>query len=292
MLQARNLMDVWLKESRTLNDDYNGAMAELKDFAGSVSIIVSSCDAFFDCWRPFAFFWRKFWPDCPFPVYLIVNEFEVRSSFIKPIRVGPDQGWATNMQRALAKITTPYVIYFQEDYFLTAPVQREQLAADLAVAVERDAAAFCFFGRTDLERDFQPLNERFGIVPQQSDGRTRCQATLWKRDVFAATLRAGETAWNMEARGSDRTRGLLALSYSRKDNGPIPYLMSAVSRGLWMPEAIALCREHNFCIRPAFRPHHADTKWERRWRRAVGRITFTLALARQRRAPIDLDQLD
>ncbi len=54
-------------------------MPELKDFASSVAMVVSSCDAFFDAWRPFAFFFRKHWSDCPFPVFLIVNRLRVRS---------------------------------------------------------------------------------------------------------------------------------------------------------------------------------------------------------------------
>lgn len=34
-------------------------MPELKDFAGSVAVVVSSCDAFFDAWRPFVFFFES-----------------------------------------------------------------------------------------------------------------------------------------------------------------------------------------------------------------------------------------
>src|SRR3954464_3533817 len=41
-------------------------MPELKDFASSVAIVVSSCDAFFDTWRPFVFFFRQHWGDYPF----------------------------------------------------------------------------------------------------------------------------------------------------------------------------------------------------------------------------------
>ena len=264
-------------------------MAELNDFASSVAVVVSSCDKFFDAWRPFAFFFRKFWPDCPFRVYLIVNQLRVRSRSFRTIAVGRDKGWATNMQRALRQIPEPHLLYMQEDYFLTAPVNQAQLASDFTYAFEHDAASFCFFGRSELERDFVHINNRFGIVPRDSDGRTRCQVTLWKRDVFASALRPGETAWNMEARGSERTRDLLALSYSRKDTGPIPYLMSAISRGLWMPLALALCQEHDFAIEPKFRPAHSTTLRERRFRRAIGRVTFALAFIKQLMQPIDLD---
>ena len=265
------------------------SMPELKDFASSVAIIVSSCDAFFDAWRPFVFFFRKHWSDCPFPIFLIVNRLRVRSNFLQPITVGPDRDWASNMQVALVQIAQPYILYLQEDYFLNGPVKRGQLASDFAYAFDRDAASFCFYGRSTLERDFVPLNDRFGIVPRDSDGRTRLQATLWRKDVLQSTLRPGESAWNMEARASERTRDLLALSYMGRDNVPIPYLMSAISRRLWTPQAISLCRSEHVRIHPRFRLEHSDVAWRRRLRRGLGRARLALALTRQGNHEIDLD---
>ncbi|HEX7516570.1 MAG TPA: hypothetical protein VF345_04720 [Chthoniobacterales bacterium] len=265
------------------------SMPELKDFASSVAIIVSSCDAFLDAWRPFVFFFRKHWSDCPFPIFLIVNRLRVRSNFLQPITVGPDRNWASNMQVALAQIAQPYILYLQEDYFLNGSVKRGQLASDFAYAFDRDAASFCFYGRSKLERDFLPLNDRFGIVPRDSDGRTRLQVTLWKKDVLQSTLRPGESAWNMEARASGRTRDLLALSYMGRDNVPIPYLMSAISRRLWTPQAISLCQSEHLRIHPRFRLEHSDVAWCRRLRRGLGRARLALALARQGNHEIDLD---
>jgi hypothetical protein len=261
----------------------------LAPFAKDVAVLVSSCDAFFDAWRPFAFFFRKFWNDCPFPVYLIANRLEVRSRWMRLIRVGRDKGWASNMIGALRKISQPYVLYMQEDYFLTGPVRRGQLAADFAFSYERNAASFCFYGRSTLETNFEWLNDSYGVVPRDSNGRTRCQVTLWKREVLASALREGETAWNMEARGSDRVRDVLCLSYVGSDKGPVPYLMSGISRGLWMPEALALCHQHHLAIRPKFRPNYSPSSRVRRFRRAIGRVRFPLAYARQLTHPIELD---
>src|SRR5437868_13987805 len=80
-------------------------MPELKAFASSVAVVVSSCDAFFDTWRPFFFFFRRHWSDCPLPVFLIVNQLRVRSRIIRPISVGPDRDWVSNMASAVALIT-------------------------------------------------------------------------------------------------------------------------------------------------------------------------------------------
>jgi len=264
-------------------------MPELKAFASSVAIVVSSCDAFFDAWRPFAFFFRKHWSDCPFPVYLIVNRLRLSSTIVQPIPVGPDRGWASNMASALATIAQPYIIYFQEDYFLNGDVKSEQLAGDIAYAFENDVASFCFYARSHLEPNFQPLNDRFGVVPLDSDGRARLQVTLWKKEVLQAALRPGESAWNMEARASERTRDLLALSYLQRRDAPIPYLMSAIVRGLWTPQAISLCEQTGLAIQPRFRSDHSEVAWQRRFRRGLDRVKLALALAKQGQQPIDLD---
>ncbi len=267
-------------------------MKPLSDFAGSVAVVVSSCDAFFDCWRPFAFFFRKHWPTCPFPVYLIVNELDLRSEFIQPLRVGQDEGWATSMKLALAQIDTPYILYLQEDYLLTAPVDEEQLARDFASALEQDADSFSFCDLSLLEPDFGQTPGRFGLVAPDSNGRTRLQATLWKRDAFASILHPGENAWEMEARGSGRTRDLRIFSYGIHEAPPITYLMSGIVRGLWTPAALALCQANHLTIRPHFRPQLVSTKWRRRWRRAVGRAALARALINLDGQPVELDGHD
>ncbi|MGI8436212.1 MAG: hypothetical protein ACR2NX_04825 [Chthoniobacterales bacterium] len=264
-------------------------MAELKDFQNSVAILVSSCDAFFDAWKPFVYFFRKFWPDCAFPAYLIVNELSVRSQMFRPLAVGPDRGWASNMKRALQQITAPRVLYFQEDYFLNAPVEPETLAADFNYAFANEVDALCFRARSEMDAGFQPLNDRFGVVPLNSDGRTRCQVTLWKRESFLSVLREGEDAWEMEARGSARTQEMKLLSYSTRERTPLPYLMSAIARGLWTNEALQMCAHAGVPLEPRFRETYSENSLLRRWRRTRTRKNLQRELARHRADMIDLD---
>lgn len=166
----------------------------LEEFKGEIAVIVSSCDAFFDAWRPFAFFLRKHWPECPFPVYLVTNELQVRSEFIRGLPVGEDRGWAANMQAALAQIVTPWVLYFQEDYFLTRPVDKALLTRDIRETIDREAVALSFWDLSGLERVEAAPGERLMVVPRASEGRTRLQVTLWRRDVLAGLLKPGENA--------------------------------------------------------------------------------------------------
>ncbi len=263
-------------------------MRELEEFKSSVAILVSSCDAFFDAWQPFSAFLQKFWNDCPLEIFLLTNELAIRSPRMRALALGPDRGWSSNLLVALEQIAHPYVLYLQEDYFLTGPVNRTQLAQDFAEVMDSGADSLCFRARSAPDAGFQALNDRFGIVPLTSDGRTRCQVTLWKRSAFQSILRPGETAWNFEARGSARTQAMRILSYGSRDDTPIPYLMSAISRGFWMPEAVALCRAHNVQIDPFFRPVYSSRSWQRRLRRVLGRRHFEQALRALKNGVIDL----
>ena len=263
-------------------------MPDLRDCSESVALLVSSCDAFFDAWKPFARFFEKFWGDCPLSCFLLSNQLTVRSSRWQSLAVGPDLGWSSNLLAALERIPHRYVLYFQEDYFLNALVQRDQLAEDFAQVLARDADSLCFRARSEPDRGTEPLNERFGIAPLSSDGRTRCQVTLWKKSALQSILRPGETAWDFEARGSARTQEMQILTYLRRENTPVPYLMSAISRGLWMPDAVALCREHAVAIDPFFRPAFSEVSWKRRLKRALGRRRLQRALRAQMSQPVEL----
>ena len=262
---------------------------ELRDFTKSVAIVVSSCDAFFDAWGPFAFFFKKYWPDCPLPLYLITNELEITSATIQPLAVGVDRGWATNLQAALDRIPHDHILYMQEDYFLTAPAHTAQVAQDFEEAFGNGADSLCFRARTHRESAFQPLNERFGVVPSNSDGRTRCQVTLWNRRKLLSILRPAENAWDMEREGSARTRDLRILSYGRRENSPIPYLVSAIVRGLWTTKALALCRHHGVTISPRFRSEYSGNSLVRGIRRRLTRRRAAHALEAQQQRILDLD---
>ena len=262
---------------------------ELASFKDTVTIVVSSCDAFFDVWKPFALFLRQYWADCPLRILLIVNELRIASRVITPLPVGSDRGWATNLRIALEQITTPYVLYMQEDYFFNNRIDSNGLARDFREMMDLGADSLCFRARTHVERPFRPLNDRFGIVPIDSDGRTRNQITLWKRDSLHSILRDGENGWDMEREGSERTRHMQVLSYARRDNTPIPYLMSAIVRGLWTPEALAMCHGHGVTIAPHFRRTYSRNRWIRGIRRSLTRRDETRAVEQQRGRILHLD---
>lgn len=256
--------------------------------ASRIALVISSCDAFCDTWFPFAYFFAKYWPDCPFQSYLIINELPVISDLIEPIAVGPDQGWASNFLRTLERIPHQYVLYLQDDYFLDLPVQTARILEDCAWSIRHDADALCFRGYAEPQPGFVAANERIGFAPRDSDGRTRCQFTLWKKSSLAQVLREGENAWEMESRGSERTIEMQILVYARRDESPIHYLSSAIVRGLWVPKALEMCRAEGIPISPRVRGVYVPGQSMKKVRRAASRLAMQTWLRLRKGRRFDL----
>lgn len=255
------------------------------------AVLVSSCDRFFDAWRPFAGFWRRHWPAAAlrWPVYLIVNELPVRSDWLTALAVGRDRGWSDNLRQVLGRIEADYVLYLQEDYFLIAPPDADWLETTLARMRKERVDLLCLramppgYGAGEWPR-IPHSEERLSEIPEGSPWRGRLQAAFWRREALLDALRAGESAWDFEARAGERLRGLRAWTVTGEDgNEALPYLSSAIVRGLWTPDARRLCAEQGVAIEPDCRGTSSPSRRRCKWRRALDRVRLPLAARRQRR---------
>lgn len=256
--------------------------------SSQIALVISSCDDFCDTWQPFTFFFAKFWPDCPFETFLITNEQPVLADLFRAIAVGTDRGWASNFRRALAQVPHEYVLYLQDDYFLQAPVNTQRVVEDCAWCIERKIDSLCFAAYPQPQPGFVFVTERFGRAPVDSDGRTRCQFALWKKSALLAVLREGETAWEMESRGSERTRDMQIMVYAREGDAPMRYLSSAIVRGLWIPEALQMCRAAGVPIAPRVRGIFRRGQQFKKVRRALSRYALRRWRKARRGKPLDL----
>jgi hypothetical protein len=96
--------------------------ADATDRAERTCVLVSSCDAYSDAWPPFFALLNRYWPDCPFPIYLISNHQPGKFDGVTSITLGQDRHWASNMLQVLDQLPFEQFLYFQEDYFLQRPV--------------------------------------------------------------------------------------------------------------------------------------------------------------------------
>jgi hypothetical protein len=216
---------------------------------GQVAILVSSFDGYRDAWDPFFTLFFRYWPDCPFTIYLISNNARYDGERVINLALGDDMGWANNMIAALSRIQAPYVIYLQEDYFLTRPVSTQRIIELIEYMDAKQAGYLRLYPSPGPDLDCAD-NPDIGEISKKAPYRVSMQAAVWRKDILQSLLVKDEDGWDMEFNGSERSLELDAVFLSvhrngsvvRDDDLPLPYLCTAIIRGSWIREALEYCR--------------------------------------------------
>lgn len=225
------------------------------------AVFISSCDLFEDAWYPFFTLFFRYWPDCPFPVYLISNHKTYPDTRVTTIAVGKDNGWATNMQTAMKQQRPPYFIYMQEDYFLRRPVDSKRLSSLLFCLKNEDTACIRLYPSPGPNRSYKHLSG-VGIIDRNAPYRISLQATLWNSKVFDSLVVAGENGWDMELKGTERSKHIRApfLSIKRSlilnlnHNPALDYHCTGIVKGNWEYGTIAFLKKEGIAIDTNIRP--------------------------------------
>ena len=201
-----------------------------------VAICVLSCDPYSDLWQPFfTLFWR-YWPDCPFPVYLTSNTREYADPRVKTILVGAElRDWSGSLARTLQQVESRYVLLTLEDFFFQYPVPVELLNDAVSGFVRLNGRMLRLTPRPGPD---QPVAGQtlFGGVLPGSPYRVSAQAALWRRDELQWLLREGESIWEFELAGSKRS-AQHPEGYFAATSPLLPYRHHGVERGKWFPWA-------------------------------------------------------
>jgi hypothetical protein len=214
-----------------------------------VAVLVASCDAYSDLWTPFFTLFRRYWPDCPYPVYLGSNSQEYPEPSVRSILVGPDVDWSTGFGAMLERVEEPYVLVLLEDYLLSAPVDTARIERLVGYMQRRGAACMRLMpvpGPPASLPDFPDAGE----LSRGTAYRLSLQAAVWRREDLLSLVRPGESPWQLELEGTKRTEGLSApfLSVVRDSRRPLPYVCTAVVKGAWIREAVRLCRREGIAV--------------------------------------------
>lgn len=216
--------------------------------ANDTILVVPSCDKFSDTWAPQFDLFFRFWPDCPFTVFLISNELTFDHERVVTLRAGPDKDWSTTIARALDQVQCRRILFWIDDAFLKAPVDTKEVLAVLDIAT----AARANFVR--LRPDPKPavwLSSGFGLLAKGAVYRVSLFATLWDTEVLKQIVRPGETAWEFELNGSERANDLDGFYCTKKS----PFIYEhGIERGIWLRQAVAFLRSQGYDIDNQRRP--------------------------------------
>jgi len=207
-----------------------------------MKILVASCDDYSVTWEPFFKCFEKFWPDCPYPIYLISEKKYYRNEeiIIRSITLnGLTQ--TKRISTALNIIDgNDEILFMQEDYILNNYIKQDKIKTLLEIF--KNNKLDCLRLHTGRLPDYEIKGiidgMRIGIISINAPYRVCCLPAIWKRETLKYYMENTKDIWDFEVKGTK-------LSYNRKGElfrgvyeDIIPCFTSAIKRGVWTDEAI------------------------------------------------------
>jgi hypothetical protein len=254
-------------------DPAGGAAAPGKaDGAGidslDCALVILSCDAYRDLWEPCLTLYRRYWPDCPYPMFLVSETMPVEDARVRALAVGAGRSWSEVVRDALSSLPHRDVLLMLDDFLLTGPVS--------SLAIEARRRSHRALGGAYLRLAPLPgpsarvaADPTIGEHERGAPYRASLQAAFWDRRTLLDLLRPDESPWDFERDGSRRSSAVPAPFYATWS--PTLRYVNAVVRGRWAPAGRRVCR------REALATDGARPDVTLRWRLATPRRFAYLA---------------
>jgi hypothetical protein len=198
-----------------------------------ITIVVSSGDKYAEFWDPFFTLLFKNWPSLntankDIPIILITNKRAYTNPRVQNIQILNDKGWSDNMVDVLKQVKTKYVLYLQEDHFITS--LDEKRLHDLVQLLQKDSIAYIQIAALvpiQLTGEDYPKSVNVKHKGRYDPWRTSLESCLWKKEDLELLIKPGESPWDFECAGSIRSQGMRNSFLAVSAHPPIAYLNMA-----------------------------------------------------------------
>jgi hypothetical protein len=239
-----------------------------------VTILISSFDGFKECWPAVCHGFAKYWPDCPFKVRLMTNELDFSTPVAQVIKTQGGKVWGDRMVSAMDQIASPFVMYFQEDYWIRERVDTPRILEYVNLMEREQINYLRLLANPRPDKPF-PRDSRLGILADDAPYRTSSQIALWRTDTLRTLLRPGESVWDFELQGSVRSAPYSDTFLSVWDHHGddyfhgISYVCTAINSGRWARMAHDYAQREGLALDFSTRP--TETYWHEFQRTPLGR---------------------
>lgn len=248
----------------------------------ALTIFVNSSDGFVDCWAPFFKLLDTYWPEHG---QVLLNtetrDWPEAPSYVRCSQVALGEKerlpWSECVLRGIGQISTPLMLYFQEDYFLECPVRHGAVVAAVAKMLADPTIEHIALTRHGPLPPYHPYSDPdYALVAPKARYRISTQAGLWRCNALLSYLDRSENGWMFEILGTMRARQrnatFLVARHDDAVGGPaIEYTHTGIIKGQWHQAIPAL-----------FAAHDIPMDFERRgFHTPPGRLFGKVAVARK-----------
>lgn len=224
-------------------------------------IAVFSCAKYSDAWHPFFVLFRKFWPDCPYPVHFVIDSTYHTPPGTKDMMVAAmdhvdlfPYDWNGIVARFAERYPDEPIMMFLEDYFLTSTPHQELIDIALEEYERLNAACVRLYPCPGAGADYgHPL---IAGIPYGAAYRVSTQVAIWNPATLATIARSTDSPQGFELDGTRMSGGIGPFLGWKRDAMPWPieYICTGIVRGVWQRDALAWCEKNGIRVDTSRRP--------------------------------------
>lgn len=210
-----------------------------------ITILVSTCDNFYDLWENNKKLFDKFWPHPPKIVYF--SDFNTHNPYFNTLTFGNCE-FSLRLKKALDTIETKYVFLTLDDYLLDKFVDSQSLDFCYNFMEDNKADYFRFFNRTKVKGKYIDKTYKIKRLPLTKKAyEINLYPSIWKTDSLREIAKKDENIWKFEARMTRRAREHNFVAFATYDLD-IFHFVDTIRKGKYLRKAYKFLKNENLYI--------------------------------------------
>lgn len=171
------------------------------DFQDRLTILVCSCDAYADLWKPFFTLLKKYWDTKDIPILLNTEtiDFSFEGLPVECVHFSPEAAYGERMIHALAQIKTPYTLLLLDDFFIRKEVDARRIE-EIIRWMDADQDIICFNTDPNIVYADWEINKYPGFrrITPGNNFALSMQAGIWRTEGLKKYWRPKVSPWEWE----------------------------------------------------------------------------------------------
>jgi hypothetical protein len=228
----------------------------------SLAVFVNTCDGYKDCWPTFFQLFERYGGKLRgLPIYLNTERegykwpgLSLRSTAVWPAGCAERPSWGERAERGLEVVSEDYVLYLQEDYFLSCPVRDEVIESALEHMRKNEDVGVIYLTRHGpRSRASRPSSPGFIEILPPAGYLVNTQAAIWRKSFLQSLIMPWENVWMFEKFASVRGRGaksryLIVAPEVLRESPVFDYGSTGIARGRWQLECVPLFEREGLAV--------------------------------------------
>jgi len=213
-----------------------------RSISNHTAILICTHDGAADLWKPLYQTYRKYWPDCPFNIYLGTNHIDPNLDLFTALTIGDEKSWSDNILKCLGKIKEENVLLIFDDVFLYKTIDSELINKHANTTYEN---SWNYLRLSPLPLFDEEITDGIGKIYKNRIYRTSTAWAIFKKEVLVDLLEPTESAWDFEIIGSERSNKY--SDFYAVNSIILPYLNGMV-KGKWVRKVFKYLKNEGFSV--------------------------------------------